>query len=374
MDAAQLEATRLATLLSDWSRSYYSGNPTVSDTVFDETLELLRELNPNHAFFSTVGAPTNGKIKHLRQMGSLNKLTDVAELLWWVGNRVVTVQPKADGCTVELQYVRRELVVAVTRGDGFVGEDVTAAILQMPSVPKVLSPIFPLTPVSIRGEVVLTHANWALVDPTMATNPRNVGTGMLMRDDTHQAHLLTFLMFDPGLFLGSEYEVLIDSEFQTLPTVKTTGGGVEAAVAEVQALRGDYGFDIDGAVIKLDNVGERHALGVVGNRPKGQMAFKWKSKTEVTIVTGVKLTIGHSGAVIPTLTLKPVRMGGVTVSNVLVNNLEELARHNVAIGDEIEIIRAGELIPLVIGVTSRPELYRCPCCGKTGSFEELRNH
>lgn len=368
----------LAARLRLASTKYYgAGESDLSDAEFDQQLEELRKADPKHPFLSEVGAETPGsKVKHLRLMGSLGKVTEASALKKWMGSHECTLQTKADGATVELQFNGRRLQVAVTRGNGIEGTDVTAAVSLMPSVPKELPSSWPDGPLSIRGEVILTRANWDLVNSN-STNPRNVGTGILTRkSDLSQAHLLTFLMFDPGLDTSDEQALLqsiaASGLFQVPPSELVTAENVEQRLAEMLTSRweGGFQFDIDGAVIKINNVQTRDALGVSGNRPRGQVAFKWEdSPTADTTVIGFSTTVGHTGLVSPVFQLEPVFLAGVTVSSALANNAAEIERLNVGVGDTVRVRRMGELIPKLVGVVKRPAnrkpvtFTQCPCCG-----------
>lgn len=404
--SAELEA--LTRKLEQASAQYYGpGDSPLSDVEFDALVEHLREIDPNNQFLAQVGTP-GGKVKLDYPMLSLHKVTVNADLgRWWnkVERNRVLVQPKLDGSSLMLTYRTGDLVRATTRGDGEFGEDVTQAVRRMPSVPKSLSQRLNL---SVAGEVVLPYAEWEKVDPERRTNPRNVGNGILNRKSNFdQAHHLQFLAFDlvspladccldpnahasmPLIALteGDADERVFDDGVLALMRLQSLGfdvvpwelchtaGGAHAEIAAIREQRESLPWAIDGAVIKVADLSARASFGVSSGRPNGAVAYKWKSQTTTTVVTGVNLTVGHTGLISPTATLEPVELMGVTISNVLLNNWDEIALLGLDVGDTVEVERAGEIIPKVVRVLRKghldrshyPEPIACPHCGETAA-------
>lgn len=382
----------LASYLQELATAYYNGEPKVTDEQFDALVDWLAKYNPQHPFLSQVGAPVldaavgdgGEKVRHIHPMLSLRKITCEAELSRWmakIGATKVVVEPKLDGASVELQYANGELARAVTRGDGFEGEDVTPAARCIPTIPKTLPERFTG---AVRGETMLTHTDWEKADPEKATNARNVGNGILRRSDTAQAHLLTFVAYYIGDVNAWDkcHGGRMRTEEQILASLQAYGfktprfevcrdlRSVQVAIDALLSDRPRLTYDIDGAVLRANDLEVHERLGTSSGRPHAQVAYKWPSMTAETVVTGVSLTVGHTGYIIPTASLQPVPLGGVTVRNALLNNWEEIGRLNVAIGDRVQIIRTGEIIPKIIAVVQRPDNRKpieepttCPCCG-----------
>ncbi len=364
-EVRDLSINHLVILIQTSSIAYYeTPEPVISDTLFDIATELLRDESPDHPVLQAVGAPTDGvKVKHMMPMLSLIKETTDEGLLSWIrplrdDSDEFVIETKADGSSVELQIIKGKLKLAVTRGNGEVGEDVTHSISKIVPLDY---PMWKDIDVAVRGEVVLTHEDWAIADPGQLTNPRNVGNGIVRRSDTSQAHLLTFIAFDiaspdTDIFTDTErfnLKALEAAGFNVIDSIFVTPGIIFRTLDEIKDRRASLAYDIDGAVIKPNNIKVGQALGVTGGRPRGQRAFKWKSETAFTDLLGAVITVGHTGVIVPTLRLKPVFLGGVTVKSALANNFAELDRFNLHIGDTVEIIRAGEIIPKVLGVHAR---------------------
>lgn len=384
-------AEQLVEQLKENANAYYNGEAFISDEEYDVLRDQLEALAPEHPFLSTVGAPTipgSKKVKHKQPMLSLNKVTTDEELTKWLGKiptnvpvddvRVI-VEPKLDGASLELQYENGVLVAAVSRGDGYEGEDVLAAARKMQGVPSKLAK--PIT-MAVYGEALLTYKSFEELEPGSAKNPRDVGNGILRRGSGEEAEFLTFYACSTNDGAGSSRSVLhalTDLGFQSVPVyIIMDDGEAEGAVTRatihaiklIQERRLQLDYQIDGAVIRLDDVVTYNELGHIGNRPRGAIAFKWAAETAITIVKGISLTVGHTGFIAPTAILSPIELAGVTIRNATLCNWDEIKRLGVAIGDTVEIKRAGEIIPKVIRVIKEgdnrgliPEPVRCPVCG-----------
>lgn len=389
-DYKTLPIPSLVELLKKHSDAYYNGTAEISDAEYDSIRDALEVKDPAHPYLSEVGATTVGtKVKHLSPMLSLRKITNSGELSeWWAKVAqtnsfgtpapgastpavVVVVQPKLDGSTLELQYKNGILDCAVTRGDGVEGEDVTVSARLAGGVPATVAGFTG----AVRGEVILSRANWALVDPEMKTNARNVGNGILCRQsDLSQAHMLNFIAYGVhGINVPTETEVeqwLYAAGFSpAMSLIALNRVDAMDAVNNIQSARHTLPYDIDGAVLRANALGVHEELGVSSGRPHAQIAYKWPSATATTTVMDIELTVGHTGLISPTAALKPVQLGGVTVSNALLNNWVEIGNLGVNVGDTVEIIRTGEIIPKIIRVVKKnsvgnfPEPTNCPCCG-----------
>lgn len=369
------------------SDAYYNGDAIMEDAEFDTLRDRIQQIDPNHSVLSITGAaiPEGAKkAKHSIPMRSLDKITTASELLSWMvkatalaGESVdvlYVLLPKFDGFSLSVRYVKGKFVQAVTRGDGEVGEDVTANALRMPNIRKQLK--FPFTG-SVRGEGMLTVANWAKVDPAKSTNPRNVAAGLMRRGDGQNVELLDFWPYDivspdgnMWLTKVEKLQYLESLGFDSIP-YKCCGTSEQLLqwIAAAGEDRNDLGYHIDGMVIDVNDLSLYSRMGISSERPNGARAWKWGSETALTVIERVELTVGHTGAITPTAKLRPVQLMGTTVQSVLLCNWDEIKRLEVAVGDTVKVSKRGDTIPKVEEVTHRPEERKsipepveCPVC------------
>jgi DNA ligase (NAD+) len=356
----------------------------MSDAMFDTLVDTLREIDPKNDFLKTVGAPPANSlfkpVPHQIAMGSLEKVKTFEELgKWWdkLPVKEVVVQWKYDGCSLSLEYKKGKLVRAVSRGDGKVEEDVTVNILRSTHIIKQLP-----TPFTgfIRGECLLYKEDFKKYWPD-GSNPRNQGNGAMRSKDGAGCEHLRVLPYDVvGMdtdFTGKEMEEVSGStEIQKLQFLESCGfmvhlmqkltklENVEKAHEAMGQAREKLPFEVDGIVVKLNDCAASEAMGVSDDRPKGQRAYKWEALGAETVLEDVIFTIGHTGAIIPTGKVKPVGIGGVIISNVLLNNVEEIERLGARLGSTVAIIRAGDVVPKCI---KAEPTYRCSGCGFVGT-------
>lgn len=375
---------------------YYGGKPLISDAEYDALEEQLAQLSPDDPLLATVGAPIPPdalltKATHRIPMGSQNKVNSAAEFVTWYGKSapggVVVASLKGDGASAAAYYTDGKLVQVISRGDGTMGEDITANAVKFKGLPVFVADEQGPFSGAVRFEAILTVADWGILDPERRKNPRNAGSGIMGRKDGANADLISVYAFDiddtrPGVTLSTESSklehlrklgfVVIDHEACATP---------EAAVAyfeRIRETRDELPFWIDGVVFKVDDLAVQQRLGVTSNRPKGQVAWKFDSKGAETTLLAYTVTVGHTGALIPTAQLAPAEIGGTTVSNALLNNWDEIRRLDVAVGDRVWLIKANDIIPKIIHVVERPEgrvpipePTTCPACG--GAVARRRN-
>lgn len=337
-----------------------NGESVVSDHEYDSWKKQLQQLNPNDELLSRVGSPIKNpilsKAQHKIPMGSLTNAMNELEFRKWAGGIGSNFlgQPKADGFSLGLYYKNGKLERAITRGDGFDGEDITDNAVKFQQIPLKIANGFSG---SVRGEVVLSKTGWYTLDPEQSSNPRNLAAGIGRRKNGSDSEFLSFRAFEldepEASFqtLEESFLRLTHHGFVVLPW--TTLSSVDACVQYWHMLgesRSTTDFLMDGAVIKVNDYNQLQEMGISNNRPKGMIAFKWPAEVVTTTLEDVKWNIGHTGKVIPVACLKPVRCAGVTISSALLCNMEEIKRLGIAIGDEVEVIRAGEVIPKIIGV------------------------
>jgi len=410
MQAAQ----RLAALRDELSHHIHCYHvldaPEIADVEYDALFDELEALEaafpdlrtPDSPSMRVGGEPLAGfrQVTHEVPMLSLDKATTAEELGDWMarcsarlavdGPLVCTCEPKIDGVAVALVYEAGLLVQAATRGDGQVGEDITANVRTIKAVPlRLIGSGFPER-LEVRGEIYIPQASFetynkqALADGRKPLiNPRNGAAGSLRQLDPRQTaeRPLTWFCYSLGWSAQSwqprtHMEVLqrftdwglrINPRVQQVPDLD----GCMAYVEALQADRAGLGYDIDGVVIKVNDLEQQRALGAVTRKPRWAMAYKYPAEEATTRVEEVVFQVGRTGSITPVARLSPVFVGGVTVSNATLHNMDEIARLDLRVGDAVMIRRAGDVIPQVVSViAARRPLdarqvklpTRCPAC------------
>ena len=413
------ELTRLADEITRHDLAYHQDDaPTISDAEYDalkrRNLEiedrfphLIRENSPS----TRVGAPRAEQfspVTHGTPMLSLdNAFSDEDALEFDARIRrflkldetpiSYTAEPKIDGLSASIRYEKGVLVQGATRGDGRVGEDVTANLLTIRDIPHRLSGSGWPEVIEVRGEVYLGHAEFAALNAAAAeagdktyANPRNAAAGSLRQiDSTITARRpLKFFAYAWGLlsekFADSQWEALEKLKswgFQTTPQSTLVHGaeGLLAAYAAMEAARPNLGYDIDGVVYKVDNLDWQRRLGFVSRAPRWGIARKFPAEQARTVLEAIDLQVGRTGAVTPVARLRPVTVGGVSVTNATLHNADEIARKDLRVGDTVIVQRAGDVIPQIVGaiLEARPKdaapfefPTHCPCPLKTALVRE----
>jgi DNA ligase (NAD+) len=389
---------------------YVESRPEVSDAEYDALMQELKALEaefpdliaPDSPTQRVAGAPIDAfqPVEHRVAMLSLDNATspdDLREFEARIG-RVLPGQrfsyvcePKIDGLGVALLYARGRFVRGATRGDGRVGEDITANLKTIRSLPMVLrGPLAKVEDLEARGEVFMPRAEFERLnrgleeagDATFA-NPRNAAAGAVRQKDpaiSARRPLDAFLYhvsWSPGLTFTSHWqalEALSASGFRTNPraTRAESIDEVIAACAALESARDSLGYDADGVVVKVDTLDLQRRLGSTTHHPRWAVAFKFAARQATTVVQAIEVNVGKTGALTPVAKLTPVPLAGVVISNVSLHNEDELRRKDVRVGDTVLIERAGDVIPYVVQVvTSKrpPEAVpytfpeRCPDCG-----------
>ena len=408
------ELTRLADEITRHDLAYHQDDaPTISDADYDALKRrnldiedrfphLIRENSPS----TRVGAPRAEQfspVTHGTPMLSLeNAFSDEDALEFDARIRRFlkldetpiryTAEPKIDGLSASIRYEKGVLVQGATRGDGRVGEDVTANLLTIRDIPHRLAGSGWPEVIEVRGEVYLGHEEFAALNAAAAeagdkayANPRNAAAGSLRQiDSTITAKRpLKFFAYAWGLlsekFADSQWEALEKLKswgFQTTPQSVCVEGaeGLLSAYAAMEAARPNLGYDIDGVVYKVDNLDWQRRLGFVSRAPRWGIARKFPAEQARTVLEAIDLQVGRTGAVTPVARLRPVTVGGVSVTNATLHNADEIARKDLRVGDTVIVQRAGDVIPQIVGaiLEARPEgaepypfPTHCPCPLKT---------
>ena len=401
----------LVDILNKWAYEYYVlDNPTVSDKEYDALYDELKRLEeesgevyPDSPTRRVGGEPIKGfeKHEHVARLYSLDKsvtaeelgafLTRVEKAASGAGLKSdYTVEYKFDGLTVCLTYENGDFVRATTRGNGVVGEDVTAQVLTIPSFPLKISYSGTL---EVRGEAVIRLSvleayNNAASEPLK--NARNAAAGAIRNLDPKITKLRRpdIYFYDVNYASGGEefsqveaHDFLQKQGFKVFPYFKVckTGQEVEKAVAEIEQKRREIDVLTDGAVIKVNGEALRAEMGFTDKFPRWAMAYKFEAEEVTTIVKDVVWQVGRTGKLTPLALLEPVELGGATVSRATLNNFGDIARKDVKIGSRVLVRRSNEVIPEILGATEHKEDSKeiekpsfCPACG--AAVEEVGAH
>jgi DNA ligase (NAD+) len=337
---------------------YYNDTPTVSDKIYDAWVDELRLLDPTNKAVTAIGSPVAPsewkKAKHQIPMGSLDKVNTPAELSEWVENTYpdgkLCVTEKLDGISIEVIYENGSLVQAITRGDGDVGEDITVNVVKMGGVKSHLGDKFTG---SLRGEIIMyksTHKQWF---PEKA-NPRNAASGVSKRLDGVGVEKLNILFYQAlgDVEFGAEQAQFVWLVNQGLDTpnwwVMKTADQVNDHWRDYQDTKRDkLDYDIDGLVVRVDNLEKQAALGEKDLRPKGAIAFKFDNEARETTLLNVEWQVGNSGRITPVAILEPVVLCGAEIERASLHNVKWLEELDLYIGCKVLVSRRNDVIPYV---------------------------
>lgn len=409
-EEAKKQAEQLREQLEKYSYQYYVLNESeISDFEFDKMMHQLMALEEEYPELLTPDSITHrvggmaensfDPVPHTVQMGSLQDVFSEEEVRDFdrkvrevVPQPVYIVEPKIDGLSVSLEYRNGVLVRGSTRGDGFVGEDVTANLKTVRNIPLKLKETLPF--IEVRGEVYMPVSSFEhlveqqeLAGEKTFKNPRNAATGSIRQKNPKVTAKrgLDIFVFNLQQLEGHE----VSGHKESLDYMKSLGlsvipsykavTNIDDAIAEIQrigSIRGSYGFDIDGAVIKVDRFEQREQLGSTSKFPKWAVAYKYPPEEKVTRLLDIEVAVGRTGVLTPTAVFEPVQLAGTTVSRAVLHNQDFINEKGIAIGDDIVVRKAGEIIPEVVAVANHnseipwklPDF--CPSCGTAVQREE----
>lgn len=411
-EAAEKRIQELRDLVRYHSRLYYElDSPELDDYEYDLLYHELLDLEEEYPELKTPDSPTQKvggaaslkfePVQHAVQMGSLQDVFSYEELFEF-DERVRTViekpeyvvEPKIDGLSVSLEYRNGVFVRGSTRGDGFVGEDVTHNLMTIKSIPKKID-CPEVSYLELRGEVYISKETFAkLVDAQELAgerpfkNPRNAAAGSLRQKDPKISAKrgLDIFIFNIQQCEGKTFT----THSETLDFVKSLGfpvsvsynryKSIEEAVDNIKFVgenRDNYSFDIDGAVIKVNNLADRELLGATAKYPKWAVAFKYPPEEKVTTLLDIEVQVGRTGAITPTAVFEPIQLAGTSVSRAVLHNRDFIDSKDINIGDKIIVRKAGEIIPEVVALAEKgpnegtfhlPEF--CPACGTKAVRED----
>lgn len=364
---------------------YYNHQPTVSDKVYDAWVDELRTLDPTNKAVTAIGSPVVPsewqKAKHQIPMGSLNKVNTPAELSKWVDDTYpdgkLLITEKLDGLSIEVIYENGSLVQAITRGDGDVGEDITVNVVKMGGVKSHLSEKFTG---SLRGEIIMFKSTHKQFFADKA-NPRNAASGTSKRLDGVGVDKLNILFYQAlgDVDFGNEQLQFVWLVNQGLDTpnwwIVKNDKEVNKFWREYQDKQRDkLDYDIDGLVIRVDNMAKQLALGEKDLRPKGAIAFKFDNEARESVLKDIVWQVGNSGRITPVATVDPVQLVGATVTRASLYNLSYIEELGLDIGATVLVARANDVIPRIEEVikgtgTVAKAPSHCPECGGFTKFD-----
>ncbi len=386
-------------------------NPTIPDAEYDRLFHQLKALEAAHPELITADSPTQrvgakplsgfAQIRHEIPMLSLDNAFSDEEFYAFVKrieDRLIRLpepltfccEPKLDGLAVSILYENGVLTQAATRGDGTTGEDITANIRTIRNIPLQLLMDNPPARLEVRGEVFMPHAGFERLnqqalekgEKTFA-NPRNAAAGSLRQLDPKITSKRPLVLNAYGIGIAEGVD-LPNTHYDRLQWLKSIGIPVNPEIRlcngtnevldfyrDIQNKRSSLGYDIDGTVLKINDIALQEKLGFISKAPRWAIAYKFPAQEELTRLNDVEFQVGRTGAITPVAKLEPVFVAGVTVSNATLHNGDEIERLDIAIGDTVVIRRAGDVIPQIIGVLhdrrpadARPIVFpeTCPVC------------
>lgn len=406
---------QIDTLRQDLRRYEYEyhvlDNPTIPDAEYDRLFHQLKALEAAHPELITADSPTQrvgakplsgfAQIRHEIPMLSLDNAFSDEEFYAFVKrieDRLIHLpdpltfccEPKLDGLAVSILYVNGVLAQAATRGDGTTGEDITANIRTIRNIPLQLLMDNPPARLEVRGEVFMPHEGFERLnqqalekgEKTFA-NPRNAAAGSLRQLDPKITSKRPLVLNAYGIGIAEGVD-LPNTHYDRLQWLKSIGIPVNPEIRlcngtdevldfyrDIQNKRSSLGYDIDGTVLKINDIALQEKLGFISKAPRWAIAYKFPAQEELTRLNDVEFQVGRTGAITPVAKLEPVFVAGVTVSNATLHNGDEIERLDIAIGDTVVIRRAGDVIPQIIGVLherrpadARPIIFpkTCPVC------------
>lgn len=415
---ARARHTALARDIKRHDKLYHDDDaPVISDAEYDELRRELEQLEKDYPDLVNADSPTQAvgavsskgfcKVQHAVPMLSLSNVFSEEELddflarirrfLGLSDDEAIEIlaEPKIDGLSCTLRYEGRRLVLAATRGDGSEGEDITANVMTIEDVPKILPDDAPDV-LEVRGEIYMNRHKFAALNETQVNdgkqpfaNPRNAAAGSVRQLDSsitasRPLHLLTFGVAEA--FAGCETQADMMGALKKwgfpVSDLSVVVIGLEALIKNYQSIleqRPELDYDIDGVVYKVNRLDWQDRLGFVSRAPRWATAHKFPAEQAVTILKDIDIQVGRTGTLTPVARLEPITVGGVVVSNATLHNEDEIARKGVKIGDHIVIQRAGDVIPQVVRAledkrTGQEKDFvfpdECPACGSLAIREE----
>jgi DNA ligase (NAD+) len=385
------EIKDLTIRIENLNNEYYNNNTSiVDDKTYDILVKELKTLEDKYPELKKEDSPTNKvgaspktgfeKVKHEFKMLSLDNTYNIDEISKWLktvikksDNRNWIIEPKVDGVSISLIYKNGKLVQALTRGDGLIGENVTNNVKQIPSIPQTINYKENLT---IRGEIYISKNDFQMIKGKYEfSNSRNAASGSIRLKDANEIknRKLSFFPHTCVEHFKSQNDFLnfcgannfVVPQFYIDNSVKE----IIDRINKLDTERLDYSYDVDGIVIKVDEIEVRNKLGNTEHHPNWAVAYKYQTQKISTIIKNIFTQVSRNGIITPVAEFVPVALGGVTITYATLHNFDEINRLNINIGDRVFIERRGEVIPKVVALLDKNStgVYQapinCPCCG-----------
>lgn len=407
---AKKRLDELKTVIEKANRNYYDLDaPTLEDDEYDALLRELRGIEQQFPELLTEDSPsqrvggtaqtTFEKVTHTVQMGSLQDVLDVSEVRDFYervkaeGALEFTVEPKIDGLSVSLVYENGVLVQGSTRGDGFIGENITPNLKTIRSIPLNIPEKLPL--LEVRGEVYMPKKSFGELcelqeknGEPLPKNPRNAAAGSLRQKDSKitASRKLDIFCFNIQRIEGKELKTHSESlefiekmGFRVIPDIRVchTLDEITERINEIGQMRQSLPFDIDGAVVKVNDLALRTEIGATAKVPKWAVAFKYPPEEKETTLRSIEINVGRTGALTPVAVFDPVQLAGTSVARAVLHNQDFITERDVRVGDTIVVRKAGDIIPEVVRSVSHAENSepyfipdKCPVCGAAAVRDE----
>ncbi len=380
----------LESLILKHKALYYEGIPSISDSEYDKYEEELRKINPKHPVLSLVGSVVSGadKVKHDSKMLSLEKTYSVTELSDWIGERVTLSMYKLDGVSCSAIYENGNLVLVKTRGDGTFGENITERAKWSKSLPKSIAH---KERIEVRGELYCPEDKFIHLCEKMEslgldrpTNQRNIVAGLIGRKD--HITLCEYIDFKAFDLISDErlkreeekLKIMAKQGFDICDYELHKGGSkIERVIKEAAEFMSEGEYQIDGLVFVYDDLALHEELGATSHHPRYKIAFKFQGEAKQTLLNDIEWNVSRNGYLTPVGLVEPVELSGAMISRVTLHNYGIVRQFKIKKGDEIEIIRSGEVIPKFLAVTkdgggefSVPS--KCPSCSEAVEIRDIR--
>lgn len=407
---AKERAEQLRAEIEKHNHNYYDlDSPTIEDDQYDALMRELRGIEKECPELLTPDSPTQRvggtvsttfeKVTHAVQMGSLQDVFSVEEVMDFIkrvteqGADEFVVEPKIDGLSVSLEYENGVFLRGSTRGDGFVGEDITPNLKTIRSIPLKLKEALPF--IEVRGEVYMPKESFGALcveqekrGEPLPKNPRNAAAGSLRQKDSSvtASRKLDIFCFNIQRIEGKELaahseslEYITSLGFRTIPDPRVchTAEEVVKRIDEIGAMRSSLPYDIDGAVVKVNSFARREEIGATTKVPKWAVAFKYPPEEKETKLTSIEVNVGRTGALTPVAVFDPVQLAGTTVSRAVLHNQDNITDKDIRVGDIIVVRKAGDIIPEVVRSVMHAENSEpfqipdiCPVCGSAALRDE----
>ncbi len=386
--------SELADKILTHKKLYYGGKPAISDAAYDKIEDQLKKLAPHHPVLSYVGTEVGSdseKVTHAEPMLSLQKTYEVNDLYRWAEGQEVVGTLKVDGVSMSLVFDKGKLVMAKTRGNGVVGENVTGKIRW---VSDVIPDIPSLGRIEIRGEIYCNEDSFLRLTEAMLqlgldrpVSPRNIVAGQLGRkshsDLVRFFQFFAFSIVDYESVLGLKteidaFKVLTDWGFNLpQPKILKSSADIDSYLTDVKKVMEADNVPIDGAVFSYNRLTLQQDLGNTAHHPRYKMSFKWQGVTAESVIKDFAWQTSRLGIVTPVAIIEPVNLSGAQITNITLHNAAHVQAFNLKVGDRIEIVRSGEVIPKFLQVISPGKgSYRwpanCPSCNGALEFDDVR--